>query len=325
MRTVNLGGLDVSALGYGCMGITHAYGPALDDAEGIRILHAAIDEGYTFLDTAESYGPHLNEELVGKALADRRDAVILATKCGVYLEHGDHGAPIPDGRPDVIRQSIEGSLARLGTDHVDLYYQHRIDPYIPAEDVAGVMGELIAEGKILHWGISEATEDYLRAAHAVTPVSAIENRYSMMARDYEALFPTLNELGIGLVAFSPLANGYLSGKYDHTSTFGEGDYRAGMPQFSEEATNANHQLLELIAGLAEQFGATSAQISLAWMMSKATPIVPIPGTTKPARLKENARAAEIRLSPVQVQDLDAALDRVGMSAVFGGSARTTKP
>ncbi|HIV97166.1 MAG TPA: aldo/keto reductase [Candidatus Agathobaculum stercoravium] len=325
-------GLRVSSVGLGCMGFSHAYGAPTERGEAVRMIRAAYDIGYTFFDTAETYGtesdPHDNEKLVGAALKDVRDNVQIVSKFGITF---DKSAPevnkplIPDARPEVIRASIEGTLTRLGTDHIDLYFQHRIDPTVEPETVAGVMADLIREGKILHWGISEANEDYLRRAHAVCPVAAVENRYSMMARQYEALFPVLEELGVGLVAFSPIANGFLSGKYGKDAKFDANlDYRSSMPQFTPEAVNQNRELLALLDRIAAEKGATPAQISLAWMLCKKPWIVPIPGTRRLERLKENAGAADVSLTADEVAALDKALDTIPMSAVFGGTKVVSK-
>lgn len=325
-------GLRVSSVGLGCMGFSHAYGAPTERGEAIRMIRAAYDIGYTFFDTAEVYGtqddPHDNERLVGEALKDVRGKVQLVSKFGITF---DKSAPevnkplIPDARPEVIRASIEGTLTRLGTDHIDLYFQHRIDPTVEPETVAGVMADLIREGKILHWGISEANEDYLRRAHAVCPVAAVENRYSMMARQYEALFPVLEELGVGLVAFSPIANGFLSGKYGKDAKFDANlDYRSSMPQFTPEAVDQNRELLALLDRIAAEKGATPAQISLAWMLCKKPWIVPIPGTRRLERLKENAGAADVSLTADEVAALDKALDTIPMSAVFGGTKVVSK-
>lgn len=330
-RILGTTGLEVSALGLGCMGLSHAYGAPTEKNEAVRFIRQAVEMGYTFFDTAEIYGtqdnPYDNEVIVGEALAPYRDKVKIATKFGIRFDYSSQTVPyplIPDSRPERIRKSVEGSLKRLQTDHVDLYFQHRIDPEIPAEEVAGTMQDLIKEGKILHWGISEANEEYLRRANAVCPVTAVENRYSMMARHYETLFPVLEELGVGLVAFSPMANGLLSGKYGKNDTFDKRyDYRSNMPQFTAEAFEENEKLLALLRETAEKKGATSGQISLAWMLCKKPWIVPIPGTRKDERLKENAEAAEINLSAAEVAALDEALDKTPMSAVFGGS-RITK-
>lgn len=319
--------LTVSAVGLGCMGMSHAYGAPADKKEMTELLAQAVDMGYTFFDTAEVYGtadnPHDNEELVGAALKPFRDRVVIATKFGI---HFDMTSPevnkplIPDSRPEVIRASVEASLARLGTDHIDLYYQHRTDPNVPIEEVAGVMADLIREGKITHWGLSEATEETIRRAHAVCPVTAIQNRYSMMARWHEALFPVLEELNIGFVAFSPMANGLLTGAYNKDSRFDPKlDYRSNMPQFTAEAMNQNQKLLALLQDMAREKNATPAQLSLAWMLCKKPWIVPIPGTRKLERLRENAGAADVVLTPSEVSALDDALDTIPMSEVFGGS------
>lgn len=324
--------LTVSAVGLGCMGMSHAYGAPADKKEMAELLAQAVDLGYTFFDTAEVYGtpehPHDNEELVGAALKPYRDKIVLATKFGIHFDMSNTATNkplVPDSRPEVIRASVEASLKRLGTDHIDLYYQHRLDPKIPIEEVAGVMADLIREGKITHWGLSEATEDTIRRAHAVCPVTAIQNRYSMMARWYESLFPVLEELHIGYVAFSPLANGFLSGKYDKSSRFDAGtDYRSVMPQFQPENIDRNHGLLTLLQKLAEQNNATPAQISLAWMLCKKPYLVPIPGTRRLSRLLENAGAADVTLSAEEVAAIDKALDGMAMSEVFGGSKIVSK-
>ena len=271
--------LEVSAIGLGCMGMSHAYGPAADKKEMTELLSKAVDLGYTFYDTAEVYG-----------------------------------------RPETIKKSIDGSLKRLQTDHLDLYYIHRIDRNVPIEETAGAMKELIEAGKITHWGISEADEETLRRAHAVCPVTAVQNRYSMMYRDYEALFPVLEELNIGFVAFSPLANGFLTATYNKESKFEKGtDYRSAMPQFTPEAIDKNQEMIQYIENMAEEKEATPAQISLAWMLAKKPWIVPIPGTRKYARLVENWQAAEVDLTKEEIASLDRMLDTVPMSEVFGGS------
>lgn len=324
--------LTVSAVGLGCMGMSHAYGAPADKKEMTELLAQAVDLGYTFFDTAEVYGtpehPHDNEELVGAALKPYRDKIVLATKFGIHFDMSSTATNkplVPDSRPEVIRASVEASLKRLGTDHIDLYYQHRLDPKIPIEEVAGVMADLIREGKITHWGLSEATEDTIRRAHAVCPVTAIQNRYSMMARWYENLFPVLEELHIGYVAFSPLANGFLSGKYDKSSRFDAGtDYRSVMPQFQPENIDRNHDLLTLLQKLAEQNNATPAQISLAWMLCKKPYLIPIPGTRRLSRLLENADAADVTLSAEEVAAIDKTLDGMAMSEVFGGSKIVSK-
>ncbi|MBQ7844058.1 MAG: aldo/keto reductase [Odoribacter sp.] len=326
-RTLGLSGLRVSAIGLGCMGMSHAYGAPADKDEMTALLADAVEMGYLFFDTAEMYGtsdrPHDNEELLGKALQRFRDHIVIATKFGISFDSPEAGgthAVIPDSRPEIIRRSVEGSLRRLRTDRIDLYYQHRTDPKVEPEEVAGVMADLIREGKILHWGISEATEEYLRRAHKVCPVTAVQNRYSMMARWHENLFPVLEELGIGFVAFSPLANGLLTDCYTADTTFDPAtDYRASMPQFRRESFGQNRSLFALIGNLAEEHHATPSQIALAWMMNKKPWIVPIPGTRCLCRLKENIGAADIHLTPEQVKRIDAALDAMQMSEVFGGS------
>lgn len=324
--------LVVSAVGLGCMGMSHAYGKPADKKEMMELLAQAVDWGYTFFDTAEVYGtadnPHDNEELIGAALKPYRDRIVLATKFGIHFDMDSTSVNkplVPDSRPEVIRKSVEESLMRLETDHIDLYYQHRPDPDVPVEEVAGVMSELIQEGKITHWGLSESTEDMIRRAHAVCPVTAIQNRYSMMARWHEALFPVLEELQIGYVAFSPLANGFLSARYGKDSVFdGVYDYRSMMPQFTSEGIDKNQELLSLLRRIAEEKQATPAQISLAWMLCKKNYIVPIPGTRKRSRLIENGKAAEIILTEQDLKALDRALDEMEMSEVFGGSKMKTK-
>lgn len=319
--------LMVSAVGLGCMGMSHAYGAPADKKEMTELLAQAVDMGYTFFDTAEVYGtadnPHDNEELVGAALKPFRDRVVIATKFGI---HFDMTSPevnkplIPDSRPEVIRASVEASLTRLGTDHIDLYYQHRTDPNVPIEEVAGVMADLIREGKITHWGLSEATEETIRRAHAICPVTAIQNRYSMMARWHEVLFPVLEELKIGFVAFSPMANGLLTGAYNKDSRFDPKlDYRSNMPQFTAEAMDQNQKLMALLQDMAREKNATPAQLSMAWMLCKKPWIVPIPGTRKLTRLRENAGAADVALTASEVSELDNILNTIPMSEVFGGS------
>ena len=325
MNYRKLGNLTVSSVGLGCMGMSQSYGAPADKKEMRELIAAAVDLGITHFDTAEAYGtpddPHDNEKMVGAALAPYREKIVLATKFGIRFDMSllkEGKSPIvPDARPAVIRASVDASLQRLGTDYIDLYYQHRVDPRIPAEEVAGVMGELIKEGKIRHWGISEATKEDIRRAHAVCPLTAVQNRYSMMARAYEALFPVIEELGIGFVAFSPFANGVLTGAYDKTSTFETGDMRANMPQFSAAAREENGQLLALLQNLAEEKGATCGQIALAWMLCKKPYIAPIPGTRKRERLAENAGATDILLTPEEIAAIDVRLGAMPVSAVFG--------
>lgn len=331
-RKLGKNGLEVSAIGLGCMGLSHAYGKPTDRKDAEELLDSAIDFGVTLFDTAEVYGseddPHHNERLVGEILKPHRNEIKLVTKFGISFDMSVKGAThplIPDARPEVIRKSVEGSLERLKTDHIDLYLQHRIDPNVEPEEVASVMADLIKEGKILNWGVSEATEDYIRRAQKVCPMAAIENRYSMMARWHEKLFPTLEELGIGFIAFSPMANGLLTGNYDANSTFDKNtDFRAVMPQFQKESFDQNQQLLELVNDIADSKHATPAMISLAWMLSKKDYIVPIPGTRKIYRLKEDIGAADIHLTKQEVADIDTALDKIPMSKVFGGSKVETK-
>lgn len=319
--------LKVSTVGLGCMGMSHAYGAPADEKEMTDLLSKAVDIGYTFFDTAEVYGnydnPHHNEILLGKALKPYRNKAVIATKFGIHFDMTSAAINkplIPDSRPETIRESVEESLKRLDTDHIDLYYQHRADPNVPIEEVAGVMADLIKEGKITHWGLSEATEDTIRRADKVCKVTAIQNRYSMMYRNYESLFDTLEELNIGFVPFSPMANGLLSGKYNKNSKFEKGtDYRNVMPQFKADAYDKNRELLKLLEDMADKKNATQAQISLAWMLCKKPWIAPIPGTRKYDRLVENAGAADIELSKEEIKNLDFALDNMEMSEVFGGS------
>ena len=319
--------LKVSAVGLGCMGMSHAYGAPANKKEMTELLSQAVDMGYTFFDTAEVYGtpenPYDNEELVGQALKPFRNKIVIATKFGIHFDMNSKEVNkplIPDSRPETIRSSVESSLMRLGIDTIDLYYQHRQDPNIPVEEVAGVMSELIKEGKITHWGLSEVNEDTIRRAHAVCPVTAVQNRYSMMARQNEVLFPVLEELNIGFVPFSPMANGFLTGKYNKNSKFdAKTDYRSMMPQFKEEAYEQNKKLLQLLWDMAAEKDATPAQISLAWMICKKDYIAPIPGTRKLERLEENAKAADIKLTQEEIKKLDEELARTQMSEVFGGS------
>ena len=329
MKTRTLGkDFTVSAVGLGCVGMSHGYGQPKDRHEMTEVLAKAVDAGYTFFDTAEVYGtpddPHANETLLGEALKPFRDRIQIGTKFGIHFDMTS-SAPnkpiVPDARPEVIRKSVEESLKRLQTDHIDIYYQHRQDPKVPVEDVAAVMADLIQEGKILHWGLSEVDADTLRRAHAVCPVTAVQNRYSMMARWYEEMFPVLEELNVGLVAFSPMANGFLTARYENGIQFnGDGDYRKIMPQFQADAIEENKALLQWIQDLAASKNATPAQFSLAWMLSKKPWIVPIPGTTNPGRLVENGKAADIVLTADEVKQIDDALDKIQMSAVFGGTA-----
>lgn len=314
----------VNPVGLGCMGFSHAMGKAVEHDEAVKTLREAYDAGYDFFDTAEVYrgtfsdgSESINEELVGSALKDVRDKVVIATKMGIRIN--EDRSLTPDASEASIRKSLEGSLKHLGTDYIDVYYQHRIDPKVSPEEVASTMAVLIKEGKIRAWGISEATEDYLRRANAVCPVSVIQNRYSMMARWHENMFPVCEELGVSFVAFSPMANGFLTGKYSPKTQFeGKGDYRASMPQYQEEGYKKALPFLKLLADLAEKYQATDAQISLAWMLGKKPYIIPIPGSRKISRLKENLAACEVKLSADEIARLDKALDSMDFE-VFGGS------
>nr|WP_321291714.1 aldo/keto reductase [uncultured Trichococcus sp.] len=312
MNTRVLGrGLEVSEIGLGCMGMDHAYGAPADREEMIKLIRRAVELGCNFFDTAVIYG-EANEVLLGKALEIyNREDVIIATKFGIY------GQKMVDGKlenelnskPDSIREQVEGSLKRLGVDYIDLYYQHRVDPEVEPEAVAGVMKELMAEGKIRHWGLSNAPLDYLRRAHAVCPVTCIENQYSMVFREPEKeIFQVCEELGIGFVAYSPLGNGFLSGKYDANTVYPEGDFRSKMGRFSPEVMQKNQALLDLLKEIADSKNATSAQIVLAWELAQKPWIVPIPGTTKMHRLEENLGGAAIELSPEELKNINAALD-----------------
>ena len=319
--------LEVSAIGLGCMGMSHAYGKPSSKKEAEQLLEKAMELGCTFFDTAEVYGtaedPNHNEKLLGEILKPYRNEIKIASKCGLRFDETAttvNKPLIPDGRPETIKRAIEGPLSHLQTDYLDLYYIHRIDSKVPIEETAGAMKELMEQGKILHWGLSEASEEIIRRAHKVCPITAIQNRYSMMYRDYEALFPVLEELKIGFVAFSPLANGLLTAKYDSHSQFNEsGDYRSVMPQFTKEGLKENEKFLMWMRNIAEEKNATPAQISLAWMLAKQPWIVPIPGTRKIDRLEENMRASEIKLSAGEIKTIDEMLDTIPMSQVFGGS------
>ena len=312
MKTRVLGqGLEVSAIGLGCMGMDHAYGAPADREEMIKLIRRAVELGCNFFDTAVVYG-EANEVLLGKALEIyNREDVIIATKFGIYGQKMVDGKPENDlnSQPDSIREQLEGSLERLGVDYIDLYYQHRVDPEVEPEVVAGVMKELLAEGKIKHWGLSNAPLDYLRRAHAVCPVTCIENQYSMVFREPEdEIFKVCEELGIGFVAYSPLGNGFLSGKYDANTVYPEGDFRNKMGRFSPEVMQKNQVLLDLLKEIADSKNATSAQIVLAWELAQKPWIVPIPGTTKMHRLEENLGGADIELSPEELKGINAALD-----------------
>lgn len=293
-RTLGKSGLEVSALGLGCMGLSFGYGPATETNEAIKLLHAAVEQGVTFFDSAEAYGPFKNEELLGAALAPYRDQIVIATKFG--FQDGDPTKGV-DSRPERIRQVAEESLKRLKTDHIDLFYQHRVDPKVPMEDVAGTVKDLISEGKVKHFGMSEAGAQSIRKAHAVQPVAALQSEYSLWWREPEnEILPTLEELGIGFVPFSPLGKGFLTGAIDKNTTFDKTDFRNIVPRFSAEARSANQVMVNLLTSIAEQKQATPAQIALAWLLAQKPWIVPIPGTTKLHRLKENLGAVDIELT-----------------------------
>lgn len=307
-RKLGCGGLEVSAIGLGCMGMSHGYGPASDKKEMIALIHAAFERGVTFFDTAEVYGPYVNEELVGEALAPLKGKVVIATKFGIQMEKGNQ---VINSRPETIRKSVEGSLKRLQVETLDLYYQHRVDPDVPIEEVAGVVQDLIREGKVKHWGLSEAGIATIRRAHAVHPLTAIQSEYSMMWRNPEdELLPVLEELGIGFVPFSPLGKGFLTGKINRKSTFDNSDFRQIVPRFQPENLEANQVLIDLIGQIAKEKKATLAQVALAWVLAQKPWIVPIPGTRKLERLKENLGAAEVNLTALELTDLNEALSKI---------------
>jgi len=301
--------LEVSAIGLGCMGMSFSYGPPKDKQEMTSLLRAAVERGVTFFDTAQVYGPFTNEELVGEALARVRKQVVIATKFGFDLERGMGGGL--DSRPETIRRSVEGSLARLRVDTIDLLYQHRVDPDVPIEDVAGTVKELIEEGTVKHFGLSEAGVQTIRRAHAVQPVAALQSEYSLWWREPEAeILPTLDELGIGFVPFSPLGKGFLTGTIDESTTFDSSDFRNAIPRFDPEARKANRAFVELLARVAERKNATIAQIALAWLLAEKPWIVPIPGTTKVERLNENIAAADVDLTSDDLRELESAASRI---------------
>jgi pyridoxine 4-dehydrogenase len=304
-------GLEVSALGFGCMGISFGYGPAASREQGIAIIRAAVDKGVTFFDTAEAYGPFVNEELVGEALGPIRDRVVIATKFGFKFENGKQAGL--DSRPAHIRDVADASLKRLKTDRIDLFYQHRVDPDVPIEDVAGTVKELIREGKVQHFGLSEAGVRTIRRAHGVQPVAAVQNEYSLWWREPEKeLLPALEELGIGLVPFSPLGRGFLTGTIDEKTTFAPNDFRQSVPRFTEENRKANLAFVDWLKAFAARKHATPAQIALAWLLAQKPFIVPIPGTTKRQRLEENLGAAEIRLTADDLREIDRAVSEIGV-------------
>jgi aryl-alcohol dehydrogenase-like predicted oxidoreductase len=323
MRTLN--DLTVSDMGLGCMGMSAFYGTA-DEGEAIRTIHRAIELGCTFLDTAELYGPYTNEELVGRALKDRRDEVVLATKFGIRADPTPEqpNRRVLDGSPANVRRSIEGSLKRLGTDHVDLYYQHRIDPGTPIEETVGALAELVQEGKVRHIGLSEASAETIRRAHATHPITAVQSEYSLWSRDIEAeVIPALRELGIGLVAYSPIGRGFLAGRFTDPSELDEGDFRRNNPRFMGEALERNQQLAAKVREIAQEKGIAPGQLALAWVLSRGSDVVPIPGTKRVAYLEENWGATEVRLSDDELARIDAELpaaageryDRSGMATL----------
>ena len=310
-RTLGSGGLEVSALGYGCMGLSHGYGTPADRAHAIGMIRAAVERGVTLFDTAQVYGPFTNEEVVGEALAPFRNDVVIATKFGFDFEtDGSQGL---NSRPDYIRRMTEDSLLRLRTDRIDLYFQHRVDPDVPIEDVAGTVRDLIAEGKVRYFGLSEAGVRTIRRAHAVQPVTALQSEYSLWWREpEEQILPVLEELGIGFVPFSPLGRGFLTGTIDENTPFGDSDFRNTLPRFDAENRKANKELVETVTGLADRKRVTPAQIALAWLLAQKPWIVPIPGTTKLHRLEENLVAIDVELTSADLTEIDAALDAVAV-------------
>jgi aryl-alcohol dehydrogenase-like predicted oxidoreductase len=317
-RKLGNSNLEVSAIGLGCMGMSFSYGPPKDKQEMTALLGAAVDRGITFFDTAEVYGPYLNEELVGEALAPFRDRVVIATKFGFDISpnsdpRGMKGSPGLNSRPEHIKEAVEGSLKRLKVEAIDLLYQHRVDPNVPIEDVAGAVKELIQEGKVKHFGLSEAGVQTIRRAHAVLPVTALQSEYSLWWRKPEAeVIPTLEELGIGLVPYSPLGKGFLTGKIDENTTFDSSDFRSTLPRFTPEALKANQALIDLLGSIAEQKQVTPAQIAIAWLLAQKPWIVPIPGTTKLHRLDENIGAVSVELTPADLRDIDNAASKIAV-------------
>lgn len=307
-RVLGQGGLEVSALGFGCMGLSHGYGPAVEKFHGVELIRAAFDSGVTFFDTAEAYARGDNEILLGEAVAPFRNQVVIATKFG--FKNGDPTQG-PDSRPERIREVADAALKRLGTDYIDLFYQHRVDPAVPMEDVAGTVKELIAEGKVRHFGLSEAGVASIRRAHAVQPVTALQSEYSLWWREPEQdVLPLLEELGIGFVPFSPLGKGFLTGAIGAQTTFGSDDFRNSVPRFSAEARDANQSLLDVLGELARQKGVTPAQMALAWLLAQRSWIVPIPGTTKLHRLEENLAADTVALTAEDLERIAAALGTI---------------
>jgi aryl-alcohol dehydrogenase-like predicted oxidoreductase len=317
-RQLGNSGLEVSALGLGCMGMSANYGPPENKQDMIALIHAAVDRGVTFFDTAEVYGPFTNEELAGEALAPMRDEVVIATKFGFDIDPGTHERRGFNSRPERIRQVVEASLKRLRTDRIDLLYQHRVDPNVPVEEVAGTVKDLIVEGKVKYFGLSEASAQTIRRAHAVQPVAALQSEYSLWARDPEAeLLPTCEELGIGFVPWSPLGQGFLTGKVDAGTTFASSDVRSWFPRFTPEAMQANQPIVHLLGDIAARKHATPAQIALAWLLAQKPWIVPIPGTRKMHRLDENLGAAAIELTPDDLRKIDAAAAKIEVQGARG--------
>jgi aryl-alcohol dehydrogenase-like predicted oxidoreductase len=312
MMQAKLGDLDVSRIGLGAMGMSHGYtGAGTDDAESIRTIHRALDLGVTLIDTAEIYGPYVNEELVGRAIKDRRDEVVLATKFGL-VSHAGAGAWNLDSSPANVRTAVEGSLRRLGTDHIDLYYQHRVDPNTPIEDTVGAVSELVAEGKVRHIGLSEAWVDTIRRAHAVHPIAAVQSEYSLWTRDQEPeVLPVLRELGIGFVPYSPLGHGFLTGTIRSTDQFDSDDFRATNPRFTGENFERNLAIADEVQTVATDVGATPAQVAIAWLLTKGDDIAPIPGTKRVARVEENVAADAVVLTEKQIARLDALTPAAG--------------
>jgi len=311
-RKLGKSNLEVSALGLGCMGMSHGYGPAADKREMIQLIASAVERDITFFDTAEVYGPFINEELVGEALAPFRRKVVIATKFGFKVDpKGGGPATGLDSRPEHIRDVCDASLKRLRTDFIDLFYQHRVDPEVPIEDVAGAVKDLIKQGKVRHFGLSEAGAKTIRRAHAVQPVTALQSEYSLWWREPEAeILPTLEELGIGFVPFSPLGRGFLTGKIDENTKFDASDFRAGLPRFAAEARKANQALVDLLRTIGERHKATPAQVALAWLLAQKPWIVPIPGTTKSARLAENIGAASLKLTESDLREIESAASKI---------------
>jgi aryl-alcohol dehydrogenase-like predicted oxidoreductase len=307
-RTLGREGLEVSAIGLGCMGLSFGYGPATDTQDAIKLIRSAVEQGVTFFDTAEAYGPFTNEELLGEALAPFRDQVVVATKFGFRSGNANAGL---DSRPERIKEVAEAALKRLKTDRIDLFYQHRVDPDVPIEDVAGAVQDLIRQGKVKHFGLSEAGAQTIRRAHAIQPVTALQSEYSLWWREPEQeILPTLEELGIGLVPFSPLGKGFLTGAINENTTFDSTDFRNTVPRFTPEARKANQAVVDLLAELARQQQASPAQIALAWLLAQKPWIVPIPGTTKLQRLQENIGAAAVQLTAEDLKDIDSAVSRI---------------